>query len=70
MLGGDVMYQNELHPRRNFMFFCFWGHICGAFAPVALSLFDDELPRDLVDPMRSKAATAKQTVRALIRLPV
>ena len=49
MLGGDVMYQNELHPRRSFMFFCFWGHICGAFAPVALSLFDDEVPRDLVE---------------------
>ena len=30
------MYQNELHPRRNFMFFCFGAHIEGALAAIIL----------------------------------
>ncbi|SFC25335.1 hypothetical protein [Ruminococcus albus] len=41
------MHQNELHPRRNFMFFCFSVHIVGAMIPILFGKLDTELPGDL-----------------------
>ncbi|MBO4865923.1 MAG: hypothetical protein J5582_05060 [Ruminococcus sp.] len=42
------MHQNELHPRRNFMFFCFSVHIVGAVIPILFNILDDELPSDII----------------------